>query len=146
MSVKIDSNQLNNINMIYSKFFLLPRLHVFSGSETISYKFTVGKVHVFKKICKDPSSLTLIKKLVTPDWRLCQKSKNICSCQCVTESSKKIIYQQECAYMIILNHANKATLPSMKIEFYGWKVTGGDYNLVPKWFSGYQLLVSMANH
>ena len=28
-----------------------------------SYKFNVGKVHFFKKVCKDPSSLTLIKML-----------------------------------------------------------------------------------
>ena len=38
----------------------------------------------------------------------------------------------------------KARLLLLNIEFYGWKLRR-DYNVVPKWFSRYQLPPSMAN-
>ena len=40
--------------------------------------------------------------------------------------------------------AFKATLPSLNIGFYGWKVKG-DYNAALKWFKGNRLPPSMAN-
>ena len=46
-------------------------------------------------------------------------------------------------YYVWLN-ALKAILPSLNIEFYGWKM-GGDYNVVPEWFSENQLPPSMVN-
>ena len=38
----------------------------------------------------------------------------------------------------------KFNLPSLNIEFYGWKMRG-DYNGPPMWFSGNQLPSSMTN-
>ena len=48
--------------------------NTFSPADTMSYKFNVKKVHVFKKICKDLSSISLIKILglnvtLTLSWR-----------------------------------------------------------------------------
>ena len=63
--LKIDSNQTININMLYENLairisdFLL-HLRAATGSDTISYKINVGKVHVFKKVNEDSPSLTLI--------------------------------------------------------------------------------------
>ena len=49
--IKTDSNQLININMIYENLGseisdALPQIHAKS-----SYKFSVGKVYVFKQVC-----------------------------------------------------------------------------------------------
>ena len=41
----------------------LPQLHPFTGFDTCSYKFNIGRVYVFKNFCKDPSSLIFIKIL-----------------------------------------------------------------------------------
>ena len=41
----------------------LTQLQAITSFDTLSYKFNVAKVQVFKKFCKDPSNLTLINML-----------------------------------------------------------------------------------
>ena len=44
-------------------------------SETTLYKINVEKVHGFKKVCKDPSSLILIKMNITLTEKLSSRQK-----------------------------------------------------------------------
>ena len=55
--MKIYSNQLRNINMIYDNLEseisdFLPQLHPITRSDNMSYKFNVEKVNVFKRFVK----------------------------------------------------------------------------------------------
>ena len=53
--------------MIYdnleSGISVVSQLDAMTGCDTMSYKINVGKVHIFKRISKDPSSLPLTKML-----------------------------------------------------------------------------------
>lgn len=56
----------------------LPQLHPFTGFDTCSYKFNIGRVYVFKTFCKDPSSLIFIKILrliITMTEKFAHKAK-----------------------------------------------------------------------
>ena len=54
---------------------VVPELHAMTVSETTLYKINVEKVHVFKKVCKDPSSLILIKMNITLTEKLSSRQK-----------------------------------------------------------------------
>ena len=41
----------------------VPGLHVITGCDTTSCKFNAEMVQIFKKICKDPSSIIWVKML-----------------------------------------------------------------------------------
>ena len=51
----------NNLRSEMSDF--VPGLHVITGCDTTSYKFNGEMVQIFKKICKDPSSIIWINML-----------------------------------------------------------------------------------
>lgn len=66
--MKIDSDHFTNIKMIYDNLGskisdVVLELGAIHGCDTTSYKSNDEKVHVLKKVCKDPS-LTFIKMLV----------------------------------------------------------------------------------
>ena len=81
--LKINSNQLININIIYDNLGrkisdLIPQQHTDIGSDTKLHKFNVVYVLGFKKVCKDPFSLTLIKRLrlsITLAEKIVRKAK-----------------------------------------------------------------------
>ena len=51
----------NNLGNEISNF--APEVHAITICDTTSYKFNPERVHFFKKVYKNPSSLTLIKML-----------------------------------------------------------------------------------
>lgn len=67
--MKINSNQFINTHVIWQNNLVRelshvpPQLHAIITYDTTSYKFNVGKVCVFKKVYKDPFSLTAIRML-----------------------------------------------------------------------------------
>ena len=67
--MKINSNQFINTDVIWQNNLVRelshvpPQLHSIISCDTTSYKFNVGKVCVFKKVYKDPFSLTPIRML-----------------------------------------------------------------------------------
>lgn len=84
--MKINSNQFINTDVIWQNNLVRelshvpPQLHSITSCDTTSYKFNVGKVCVFKKVYKDPFSLTAIRMLglsiiMTED--IFQKPKNL---------------------------------------------------------------------
>ena len=42
---------------------VVPELYAINGYGATSYKFNVEKVHIYKNVCKNPFSFTLIKML-----------------------------------------------------------------------------------
>ena len=66
--VKIQEEQFVSLRKIYDHFgqdvcSSLPQLHAVTGPDTTSYKFKCGKVQVFKKILKDPTTLGIVSQI-----------------------------------------------------------------------------------